>query len=714
MKIRYLICMVIVYLALSANTNIAFADQGQNDLINQTITFGDLGYTKDETLKGILVSRDYTIRWPNAWEVGTGNTLVLDFSHSSELDTESSMAIDWNGTRLTSTLLTQENADHGSIEVALPPETITTGYNQLSIKVYMGLNDEDYCQDVDNLAVWLTIHTTSRFIFSYSMSQPALDLSLYPLPLIDNSDLVENNVTFILPENPTINDIQAAVRVSAKLGQLVSWRKLNINTLIAPTEEKINQLTGDIVLIGEYDRIKSYSFVAPPTNIGVQKPGRGAIWLQNSPGDPSAVILILSGVDEAALNASGVAMANEKLFSRLSGQIGFVETLTDPTPEKITYQDKNTFEQLGYPDRVARGVIEQKINYNIRLSMEWQVLTEGILDLHFAYSELLDSEKSSMTLLINDVPFGSVRLTANEPEDALASIKIPASLFEIGNNTLSIVTDTYLPLDYKHLEDCTEDYLSEAWLVIYSDSSITLPGGPSDSPITLKNYPVAFTGSDNLADLAFVIPDLPGNTIINATVQIASGIGTFADGYQFHPYVITPSSAEYKNERYKYQVFVGRPTQNQAIFDINDSLPQPFEARSDTPTDIQETTGIVPPQNSTGYIQATKNLEGYPCLIVTGTDDTGVFWASMELGISGDHSTLDGDLAILDGPGKVYSTQIHKEASATVNLEEEPVTEVHFERTNPSWVLLISYVLIGISVVTLVVVFLIEFAKRNK
>jgi hypothetical protein len=37
--------------------------------ISQKVTFFDLGYTKDETLQGVLVTRNYTVNWPHAWSL---------------------------------------------------------------------------------------------------------------------------------------------------------------------------------------------------------------------------------------------------------------------------------------------------------------------------------------------------------------------------------------------------------------------------------------------------------------------------------------------------------------------------------------------------------------------------------------------------------------------------------------------------------------------
>jgi len=704
MKVKGVIYILILLLLLPVNTSAATNDI-QDLALKKTITFEDLGYTGDETLRGILVSRDFSVRWPNAWEVQAGNQLVLEFSHSSLLDDKSSLSVDWNGTRLASSLLSTETADHFTLKIDIPEDLISIGYNLLRIEVYMGIH-EDYCEDIDNLAVWLTIHSTSYLDFFYNESKPEL---------VDNSDLIENLVTIILPEKPNYGEIQGAARIAAKLGQIAAWRNLKINTLVAPTVNEVEGIENDIIVIGEYAKLKEYSFLTPPGGNGIILTSIGTIWIQESISSPSAVILVASGGDADAVTASASALANENVYIRLTGKRAFVRHLPDPKADKISYDKVFTFEELGYPDQTARGIIEQKVNYTLRLSMEWQVLTEGILDLHFAHSDLLDVEKSSLTVLVNDTPVGSFALTKENATDGLHSIKLPARLFKIGDNTISIATNIYLPHEYDNVTDCLEEFYSEAWLVIYSDSSITLPSGSSNTILTLSNYPVAFTGSDNLADLAFVIPDDPSELILQSVVQVSSGIGTYAEGEQLHPYVIGSSEAVEKTNLLPFQVLIGRPTQNKAILDLNESLPLKFQANSDIPAINEATSGIIPPEEYSGFIQATVNAEKHPRLVVTGTDDTGIKWASEELGSSSNFRSLKGDLVVLDGMGKAFAIDTYQEPK-DIKIEEDevaPTTNI-VERSTPFWVLLISIGILGLSIIILLVVVLIELSKGKQ
>ena len=176
----------------------ATISKGQEAILTREVSFPELGYTKDETYKGVLASRDYSVRWPDAWEVQPGNVLKLVFSHSPVLHQKSSMVVDWNGTRLDSVLLTSVNTDRATLEISIPEDLIVTGFNRLHVEFYMGI-DDNFCNDEDNPGLWATVHAVSSLKLAYTLKSPTLDLGLYPLPLVDNSQLVDNTITFVLP-----------------------------------------------------------------------------------------------------------------------------------------------------------------------------------------------------------------------------------------------------------------------------------------------------------------------------------------------------------------------------------------------------------------------------------------------------------------------------------------------------------------------------------
>jgi len=110
----------------------------QSSTLIETKSLKDLGYTKDETVHGVLVDRTYTVNWPDAWKPQPGSSFTLEFSHSPILEAYSSLAVDWNGVRLASVLLTPENIDHGQLIIEIPEGQIVRRCRPLSIESSAG------------------------------------------------------------------------------------------------------------------------------------------------------------------------------------------------------------------------------------------------------------------------------------------------------------------------------------------------------------------------------------------------------------------------------------------------------------------------------------------------------------------------------------------------------------------------------------------------
>lgn len=722
--------LVVLMVAVVLVTNPAVTTAQEPDVpLTHDVTLVDLGFESDDTVQGVQVTRDYSLQWPDAWEVQPGNTFTLHFSHSPVLDPYSTMTVEFNGTRLTSVLLTPENIDHSTLQVALPENLFSVGYNRLRLDFWMGLEDWN-CLDFENPAVWTTVHNTSTFHLSYTLSIPEPNLADFPVPFMDNSDLVKNHVTFVLPDQPTPAELSAAVTISAKLGQLAAWRTVYLHTLSETQARAPNAVMGDLILVGRADRLQMLGTVSPPfvawqdgrpvlvdNNGGPLPPEAGVLWEQLSPVDETAVMLIVTGAtDEATLTAAR-ALADEATYPRLVGQLGIVLDVPEPPPAGLVIGQVITLEELGYNDSTAWGTREQSIGYSIPLPMAWQIRSEGVFDLHFAHSAIADPERSFLNVLLNGTPVGNIRLTPENAEDSHTPFRLPARLFRLGDNSLTVVSNMDFDEDHRdeYYYDCLAPDPKEAWLVVYADSQLNLPGGPTSVVLTLGDYPQAFVGPANLTDLAFIVPDLADSTIAHVIVQIAERLGHYAEGEALAPQVVAAQDLASMSPPPKYQILVGRPTQNTTITWLNDVLPQPFKPGTDEPLPVESLAQIIPPQGTVGYIQAVLSPEDrHPRLIVTGTTDEGVLWASDALSDPDLVKVLDGDLAIISAAGSVVSAEgatISAEdiiATAEVRPEEDrqpptpPIIEqpVPITRRSTDW---IKWLTIGLFAVTLAI-----------
>jgi hypothetical protein len=731
-----LVCMVSPAQSASAQKEVSPDTRltaSRDTLQSRRVTFVDLGYATDETFKGILVGRDFTVRWPDAWDIRPGNVLRLEFSHSPALHPSSSLVVDWNGTRLASTLLTSQNADHATLEVPIPETLIVPGYNRLRIELYMGIHD-DFCQDEHNPALWTTVHNTSSFLFSYEDKQPAPDLSLYPVPFIDNSPLVENRVTLILPASPNQTELAALAAVSARLGEQAAWRPLQLDVLSAEQAAQ-GKPSGDLVYIGTPGRIawpasQGLPFVGDAggqttfvdANRQAYPSDAGIVWEAASPYDSSAVLLLVTGSTDAGLLKAARALASTAAYPRFAGQLGVVLDLPQPDPTGSTPVSGRVFslEALGYPDTTARGTWEQTIHYIFPVPYTWQTQSEAVFDLHFAHSDVLHPERSSLSVLLNGTPVGSLALKPANATDAHTTFRIPARLFQTGSNQLTITANLRMPDGYEDDFHCLDNTYPEAWVVVYADSLLRLPDDPAGPYISLEDYPSAFIGLANLSDLALVVPAAPDLTLAQAVASVAEGLGRSVSGCSgtesLAPGVIDPQALANGTAGvvYPHRFLIGLPTQNPAIARLNDRLPQPFQAGTDLPAPVESLARVVPPASAVGFVQAVLDDESVPILVVTGTTGPGVAWAAEALADPGQISRLRGDLAILDGPSRLVTAEVRFTAAQKIAAAIPPETPQAAALAPATWVVWLAGGIFLLAVLVLGIVIWIEIQRQQK
>ncbi|NLG98177.1 MAG: cellulose biosynthesis cyclic di-GMP-binding regulatory protein BcsB [Chloroflexi bacterium] len=694
-----------------------------------TLSLSDLGYVKDETLVGINVDRIYGFRWPESWKPEPGNRVNILFSHSRSLDSSSSLVVDWNGTRLNSTQLDTSNINRGSLTVEIPESLIQPGYNELRLEFYMGMHSDDFCQDINNPNIWATVHSDSKFVLSYSTLQPELNLSRFPYPFVDSSDLIENSVVLLVPDQPTDAELTAVATVSAKLGQEASYRVLNLNTASASS---LGSVTGNLIYIGLADRLPVLQTMNVPfaageagavrlTDLNGQNlpEGAGVLWEQTNPADANSVVLVVTGKDDAGLLKAARGLANELAHPRISGPFGVILEVPDPEIGQGPAGQALTFKQLGYEDASARGVREQTLNFVIPLSLAWQIQSEIHLDLHFAHSTLVDDQRSSLNISLNGSPVSNILLTKDNATDAWANFRLPARMFRIGNNHLTIKSTINLMEGYTAAPrgECGENYEEEAWAAVYSDSYVTLPPAPSGMNLTLADFPMAYIGDPSMAELAFIVPDQPDVTIAGAVAQISARLGRYTRGVALAPTVLKAQDALANAPSQPYQILIGIPAEHAMIQKLNDELPAPFQAAPRGDVNVNQLKPndrlprIVSLDGTTGYVEVLQNDRSYPRLIVAGTNPEGLSWAAGAVSLPEMMGGLKGDVAILDSAETMVTAQVR-------DIEEPGLvlgaaTAVEDESQPMPWVLWATYLFIGLTVLIFLVIWISEIIRRK-
>jgi len=699
-------------------------------LSDEVFTFEEIGYPDDDTAQGVNASRTYGIRWPESWIIQSGSSVTIEFSHPLALAEYSTMAADFNGVRIGSIALTAANVDHGSVRFNIPANLIQSGYNGLTLVFYMGIS-ENHCDDLDNPGVWATIHNTSFFNLPHSQIKAIPDLGVFPYPFLQPSELLINQVTVIVPDNPTSAELNAVATILAKLGQLNSYFNMNIDVLPASRATNPLNLSGNLIFVGLANNLQillteNLPFVEISGGIikFIYNDGQlinqndGVLWTDTTPNDNKSVRLIVTGQTDQALEKAAKGLADDSVYTRLTGQFGIIQEIPT-TVSTALMKPVLSLEDLGYTDETAAGTTQQAIDYVLRLTSEWRVATEATLNLHFAHSALLNPKSSTLTIQVNGIPVGSSLLSAENAENGQAAFKIPARLFQIGNNTLTIMTNMQLPYDPEDQYFCDEDQTINAWVTVFADSALTLPDGPTSLVLNLRDFPAGFTKKGDLSDTVFVVADAADWSAAQAISWIASRMGRFSASTAFSPNVVTASQYKKDGNAATNHILVGEPLQNQAISQLSDILPLPFAEGSNNLKNPEKIAQIALPSGSKsiGYLQCALSKNGDPRLVVSGNSVEGVLWAAKALNDQVLASQLKGNYAILDSTGTVFVAFESQEIVGSIETTTQPVvSESPLQKITGSGITWVMWLAGGLLIVTFIfiLIFAVTMLRKKK
>ncbi|MGB4595824.1 MAG: cellulose biosynthesis cyclic di-GMP-binding regulatory protein BcsB [Anaerolineaceae bacterium] len=714
LKLLLIICLLII----TTIPGEVSAGWGAIDEQHVVFTLNDLGYTSDDEYQGVLVSHQYDVNLPASWDFLQSGLVTISFSHSDLLNPYSSLAVDWNDTRIASVLLDSSNADHGMLQFEIPADQLVSGYNKMSLHYYMGIRD-DFCEDFDNPAIWAVVHNTTSFDLRYTIKD--FDPDLYRLfdRIIEPSALSQNSITLVLPTRATTAELEAAALVSAKLGQVANWRSLELKTLPLELLSELKP-TGTLIIIASAEQLSalSESFLPPLTGTGtgllmqdrngnVIDANAGVLWVQKSPYDPHAIGVVVTAANPEGLQKAGRAFATSTAFDRLSGQLGII--LNVPQPEEdvsgatpgLTY----SLLDLGYHDIVAMGTNQQSINLSVPVHRVFDSLGDASLKLIFSHSDILNPDLSSISILVNNVPVSSIQLTNENTRNAEVEIKIPLRMFTLGSNLITIISNIHV--DDSIVESnlyCTDEYYTDSWLTISETSSFAFPSEVGKNTASLAGYPDVYFGSPTLSNLALIVPDAPDWTTSATVLTVANRIGRSAKGDQLLLTVLPASAQESDLPEKPFQILVGLPSQNSAIMKANDLLPQPFEEDGITPVTIEGYADIVPASGDLGFIQTLFTDQGKYQMVLTATSPIGLEWVAKAMDTPTIYQSFTGNLVVLTGTEQVASFTFPTATSPALGLSSESIPANKDQANqNPDWVVILagSIVIISLGVLLL-------------
>jgi cellulose synthase operon protein B len=692
------------------------------------VSLSQLGLSSIQ-LTGPLDSSSFSFSTPPDWKLTTGAQLdlLMSVTFNTNLQTAANsqlnnsvagggtLSVFMNDALLGVVSLNQVGETETIMQI--PPKGLTSSRPDGALQVSFVLDSSISCS-VNDQQMNLLIHPNSQFTLPH-VSKP-LDTSLinFPQPIYQNS-FIPDTALLVIPDQPSSGELQSALTVAAGLSRL-SFGHLSEDMTTLSKLTAAQSAGNHLIFIGKPASLPVLTQLSLPVpansgqfQIAGSNPDDGVIQLVNSPWSRSKVALVVSGNTDQAVIKAAQAISSGILRPNGYPNVAIVQQVRTSLLAATPPIDR-TLTDLGYPDKIfnSRGVAS--VRYNFDIPPGWTVAPDAHFQLIYGHSALLNYDRSSIVVMLNGLPIGSVRmsdLSASQSTNSV-QINIPSSAVVPGQNRLDINVNI-IPND-----NCTPPGVQGLWVNIWPQSTFHLPLSVSMVSHTtgqdLSTFPSPFSYDPTLSNIAFVLPNNDSESWRGA-MQIAAYLGGQVGGAVIAPsFYFGDQVPQAVRQNYNFLV-VGRPSQMPIVGELNKYLPAPFDLASNAKTDGHFlVTYLIPPTSPMGYVEMMPSpwSSDHVVLAALGNTQQGVSWAISSLVDPTLRSQLGGNLSVINGSQILRAdtnVAFNTATDLSTQVSSSPTLPLTADSTLPStrntgWILLLFVISVALIVLTIAVV----------
>jgi cellulose synthase operon protein B len=631
---------------------------------SNVVSFAQLGRNEIQ-LVGPYDSAGFSFFIPADWKLQAGADLNISVgvSFNNVVQSQSGLAVTGGGGTLTARLngitlgvLPLNQVGEVQWKLLIAPSAFTSTSPNGGMSLRFVLNSGISCIADQNMNIF--IHPSSYLTLPHNSIQPDTSLVNFPRPIYQGSFKVDSAL-LVIPVHPSPAELQAALTVAAGLGNLSS-NKLLLNTVTVdkffPDSATSPATTNHIIFVGKPSSLSVLTQLHLPSpvaggqfQISGGNPDDGYVQMIDSPWDSSRVVLVVSGNTDAGITKAAQAVSTGLLRPNRFPNMAVIQQVQSAAIAMPQGVDE-TLVDLGYQGDYFTGRGSSEASYTFNIHPGYTVAPEAYFELVYGHSALLNYDRSSIVVSLNNRPIGSIRMsdqTANNPTNHVR-FTIPASAVQPGKNTL-LVDTTSIPID-----DCTPTSVDVLWINLLPQSTLHLPLDVAlVNPISnqdLASYPAPFVYDAQLSTTAFVFAhDDLGSW--DSAVGIAEYLGFQASGSLTELSVFYGDNVPASDRAKDDLIIIGRPSQIPLVGEMNKSLPAPFTGNSDVAADNSfQVTYRIPPNSPLGYLEtlASPWNPNRTVLAVLGNEAQGVSWAAASLINPALRSKLGGNFAVVN------------------------------------------------------------------
>lgn len=468
----------------------------------------------DISLSGVMTAKSLYFQLEDYWNV-SGVEINLDYQASPlTLEERSSVTLAINGTRFHSFRPVANEFEKQRLTVPVPLDLLTEGGNVLTVEGYIQTTIADKaCLPGELRDNWLQLFKTSGAVIHYK--NEALDGSISGFhKFFTGRDTVTDEANaIVVPSQSQPAELEAAVYALSGFAKANPVKEKAIPILTADS----SSLSGKkaVVTIAMYDQLSAEI----KSQLGSQDLTNAAL-IQVIASDKQSNLVITSK-NEEMLAKAGRLMANQELVRQISGNMKVVDASTNVDTPQFSLSRNVTLTESGDS---LKGWGHQERSYFISLPANRSIADASKISLDFRYAQNLDFDRSMVTILINDKPIGSKKLTPELANGDSLTLTIPKNLEISGNFTVTAAFD----LELVNL-GCELPPEEMPWAFITKDSIMQL-NTKDRTELLFNDYPSPFLRDGSFNQVAVVLPKERDRYTYLTVSNLFNLLGQYAEG----------------------------------------------------------------------------------------------------------------------------------------------------------------------------------------
>lgn len=599
------------------------------------------------SLSGASASKTFYFQMEDYWKASHA-VINLDYKASPLLQGDySSVTIMVNGTTFYSFRPTVNESDKQQLTIPVPTDLIVAGNNTVTIHGNIQTTDQNQiCVPIDNQDNWLQLYDTSGVAVTYTNEASENSIRQFNEQFTGLDTVSGAYNAIAVPKQSEPVELEAAVQALSGFAKANSLKDKSIPMFEWGSDSlKPKKL---IVVVALYDHLPDEL----RTIIGNEDLSSKALIKVLNTGGQS--FLVVTSQSSELLVKAGRLLANQELVSQLNGSMKLVDESTEVDTPAVDVNKIVTLTEAG--DRLT-GVNHQEQTYYVSLPANRAIADASKLSLDFRYADNLDFDRSMVTILVNNTPIGSKKLTPELANGDNLTLNIPKNTNIAGNFTVTVAFDLELVNG-----GCITVDNQMPWAFIMKESLLQL-NTKDRTDLLFNNYPNPFMRDSSFNQVAVVLPKEQDYYTLLAISSVFNMLGQYTEGNtgNVHFYNDQAGESELKDSNI---IAIGTYHNNAIIQKYNDKLYFQYSPDGNTFMSNEKITLDADYGKRIGTLQLIESPyeAGHGLLAVTAASSEYYYLASKLLASESTKWQLFGDGIVTDKDGYISAFRFKKQA----------------------------------------------------